>query len=1130
MKWYRKKMTAWVLTVALTVMTVFPSYAMDYTEKCVTVEQHGLETSDKKEPDVSSPDVSSPDVSSPDVSNPDVSGSDGYVQNVSSGDLAAMKENFTQGFWVERYSQQYVGSYSTWQELLDGMNQITDKKTLYYIEVYGDAEIGKTLPEGLLKIFLKPQEGKDTLYFSEDSFTIPANTEISDAKLCVKKNNQPVNLLLKGGNLKTIMVSNIGAVTGTGKETWTAAGGATADGMIQKLEKLSVIGKLYARGGVKDVALWEANDQLFTYSGQKYLFQNVDVTSDVLGKLVLQMNAGKLPEVQISGNIEGVLKVSGCNYPEDVPLETDVMLEDVEFSRGQQILKATVATADRFVFSNEKTGYKIGEILYYGDPFLKLYEQDELLGQYYVWEDLVSEINRRKAPKAEYRVVFRDSFTWKGAWKMPAKGRCQSLYLDGAGYTQLEADSLTAVCNLRIGSSVVVKVKSLSAASYDLTMDSDARMIIQGNLTVKNLEMNGNTRLNVRGKATIKNQLVASEITMDGKSGYAPSIYLAKGKSLSVKNTRVGSMPVLLMVTDSEGNILNVPEGTTLLTTTGNTYASQFQYQRDPSWSVMTYRKGNTIRAKGDQDISYEVTLSNKGTEESWGLFESLTDIRNEVNRRKDKEAEVRIKVVADSFVKGNLPVPSAGRYQKLVFTGKQIFTTGNLQLTGDMVLYNNIVKVKKQGDTTGTPVAVNLSKYTLEIPEETKLGRLANITGTAKSFLKIDAGTGIIAEGAVKGTNLALYGQLTITGNMTVGNILYGPSNCLYFDLSKKNSITGTITGESGRLCLAPKQNGKLLEKYEEGLKVLTSAPRLNLADVEMLYRTDYVFYRDGSAVKLGKPVLYVYSGTTDYSTYRYMPTGEVTEFVLFKDAIEFANRSAQTEYVICATADINAEKSFVTPARGKNVILCSWKGETRILNLPKTTVISGGRLEIHDFTLKSANTVPSFTLKDGASLSLQDAAVNSISAPKNTRVTLAGQISFKGTLKGAADLSIQEGAVIRTTADLTAGSLVMEEDPEYTGVEFRLRKGKKLSVSGAITTTKNGQYLINIVNRSDVLENISEGTVLAVAPYGEAEQFKTENRKTDSLIYWGVEKNGKNIRTAGGNEGQGKWSDDFY
>lgn len=1200
MKNSSKKITAWVLAAALTVMTVFPSYAADFnTEKREMVSAWDVSTldvssqdvsnpdadardrsdtdgsnqnvsspdvsgpdisgpdvsnPDVNNPDVSNPDVSSPDVSNPDVSNPDVSGPDvsgpdvsdpdvsgpdvsdpdvsasdvsspdGGLQSASDGDPASMKENFTHGFWVERSLERYVGSYTTWQELVDGLNQLSYKRDVFYIEVYGDAVIGSSLPTGFLKFSLAPQEGKDTLYFAGSSFTIQCNTDISSAKLCVNKSGKPVNLVLKGGNLKTVNVPSLGAVTGTGTETWTSRGETWVYGVIQKLGTMSLQGNVHALKGVKNVALWEAGSRLYAYSGQKYIFQNVKVTLESFGMLVLQTNGSKLPEPRITGTIEGALKVIGSDILEEG------QVSDKEFQRGQKLLSAPKASIENFCFANERKGCKVGDYLYYGDPFLVLYEQDEVLGQYFVWEDVLKEINLRKASKAEYRVVFDENYTWKGAWKMPTKGRCKNLYLEGTGQVTLEAASLTATSDLRIGSSVIVEVKNLSAASYDIRMDSGAKLRTGSSLTVNNLTMMADTGLTIRGKGTIKNQLSASVDTESHKRGSMPIIYLAQGKMLSVKNTAAGEYPIVIIVTDQQGEIIDVPSGTTLVTTTGNTYPAQFRYMRTPYLDASTYKKGNTIKTKGMQDISYSVDMSSADTREEWGFYEGLADVKAEVNRRKDSNARIQITVLEDSFVKGSIPFPSAGKYKELQITGKAIYTTGNVQLTGTTILSNQIIRVKKQGDTAGLPLTVNLSKYKLILPEGTGMDRVGSITGAAKSCLQIEQGLNLTVENTLKAAELVLNGTLDVKGNWTVTNITYGKDNCLSYEIGKNSTISGTVSGEEGKLRLAPRQKGAYLESYQEGTKILNAAPRLDLGKLEMRYSTEYVFYRDGSAVRLGTPALLLYSGTSDYEACREQNREDAAAFVKLKDAVDSINVSEGTEYVLCALTDINQEKNFVSPGQGKKVILCSRDGQRKELKLPKTVTLTGGGLELHDMDLKSGNTVPGFTLKNGAALFLEDASVNGISAVKGTSLGLAGEMTVKGAVTGAGSLSVQEGAVVRTGGDVAAAELKVLEQETVDGIEFRLRKGKKLSVSEAVSTTQAGQILINIMNGSDELEAIPEATVLAVTPYGEAEQFKTENRMTGSLLHWGLEKSGKNIRTTAGTEGPGEWSGDFY
>ncbi len=1076
--------------------------------------------SDVSSSDASASDVSSSDVSASDVGSLDVSASDVSSSDVSASDIALMSAAESV-FWVTDGSGQDVGGYADWNELLDAFKNFGDKEKEYQITVAEGGVIGKTMPSKAAKITLIPSREDAVLQFAGKTVNLATKLEIVSARVEVLDSGSPVGFSTKGKTLSLQNVTNLGAVKGTSGGALYLDGEVEIQGVLQTFKSVTVNGSVKLEGNVSAITYLDIeNGVVYLTSGRSFTVTNVAAGGN--GSLMYPVS-GKMPAVKINGRVTtGVLNL--CQYE-----ESDQGYVERYFTAGSRLLTAAKESAQQFVVHGEgQSCYRRGNVIYVGAEVLQLFKGDEFLGVYVQWEDLIAHINALKNKDGAYRIVLLDDFVINGAMTMPAKGKYAGLTVEnGTGQESVSLQAtgnLTMTADLEMGESMHMQVAILSGASWRLGMQENAVLVTTGNLTVRDLSMGRDTLLQCGGKFTVKNLLEA----YDGGE-----LVLTHKKGAAIKNTNIldeGTLSVKMR--DTSDNRVTLSPGTNLFTVSGASYATQFRLLDARDGELKLYRKGNAIKVQGNVEtpvVLYHVTGDK---EVCLGEYASLADVKTEIGRRKEPRGVYRLNVEKEIFVKGALPLPGAGTYSQLIFSGEAIRLTGNITLTGNVDFKNTVSRVKSQSDDTQTALTVNVSKYKLTLSPEAMLKGLYSVTGGSGSGLVLpaDASRDMEMAGELKVENMWLEDSLKVGGKITVTNIYPGGDSRLIYDLAKSFQIKGNILGTGEKLILNPQKSGRDVTEYSEGMKVIGSAAKLDVSLLELAHPTaEYMFYRDGGSVKLGTAMITVFEGTLDYESCQSADEEGCLRFVRINDAIDHVNSSEQTDFVLRLDRDVPSAGAFLSPAQGKHVALCGLDGGRKNLKLSGSVTLNGGSMEVHNVRLDNGNASGTgVVLKNGASLWLSDTEVYTVSAPAGTFVTLSGNVVMRGALSGASELTVYKNAVIRGSSTVTAKNLILHKDTGEKGhAEFRLMSGKRITVNGEVESGDRGYFTVNWVNKSDVLTSISEGTVMVTAQYGEASQFRTENIKPNTLSEWALTKDGRSIKTVTPTEGEGEWSE---
>ncbi len=1036
----------------------------------------------------------------------DVGSNDG--SDVSGSDVSGNHQDMP--FVVTDGSGEQLGSYEDWYEVLADFTAKGDAGKDYIISVTSEGVVGKTLPAKAKSITLKTADEDGIIYLTSNTINLTVPLTVDARALYVADSDKVVNINTKGKTLTLKNTEKIGTLKGTSKGSLVVVGDVALQGNLQTFKEVKVSGFLSVNGNVASVTkLTLQKGTVYLTAGKKFTVTNVDAAAE--GVLGFPAN-GKLPTVKVNGTINGVLQLKQF-------AEQDGVYTEQEFAAGTKLLTASKATVEQFALKGEKqVCYKKGNVIYVGAEVLVLYKGEEHVGTYAQWSDLRTKINTLKDKTADYRVVLLDDYVVNGALSMPTKGRYVKLTLvNGKGSpVRLEASGgLTMTADMVLDAGITLAVKQISGAARRLELGENARVIATGNVTVKELILKQNAGMQSGGKLSVKGTLEAST---------GNELLLAHKKAAAIKDT-VTTDRIILKLVDKQGNRVTPIQNTTVISVSGTSYATQYCLLDEKEQEMLLYRKGNTLRVRGSISTPIALYFEEEGNKVSLGEYATLGDVKTEIGRRKVKQGVYHVEIGEELSVKGAIPLPKAGTYQSIFFTGKPIYTTGNLTLTGDAVFHNEIYKTKKEEQV---PLAVNLGKYTLTIPADGSFKSLGNVTGATGSCLLIAEGAQQHVEGNLKVGTLRLDGILRVDGTVNVTDIYPGAGNRLDYELAKSTAIKGTVYGQQNKLLLNPLRTGKTVT-FTENMKLLTNAPKVVVSQLELVQKTDWVLYRDGNAVRLGKSLLSVFENTLDYEGVWNAELVGSVRFARFNDAVDYINESTGTDYVIRLEENIPSAGSFKAPVSDKKVVVCGLAGERKTLNLTGSINMNGGSLHLHNIELDNKTVAgPSVTLKNGAGLQLCDTGINALSAPEGTAVILEGQVTIGGIVNGSCDLTLKENAVVRAAGAMTVGSLTLDA-AEAGKAQLRMRVGKKFAVSKEINTPKDGQFILNRVDQKDELAGITKGTVMVTAPYGQSSQFKTQNIMPGTFMEWSLVKKGNDIQTSEASQGDGEWSGDF-
>ncbi|MCM1091444.1 MAG: hypothetical protein NC092_03325 [Butyrivibrio sp.] len=747
-------------------------------------------------------------------------GSDGYVEVWGSGtvdaedakgvmNVSAVMESVPQA--VQQGSFRVVdskgvefGSFESWTALLSAFKTQGDKKEEYTITVPDGGIVGTSMPAQAGRIHLETAGTEEVLIFAGSTVNMSCALSIGEAWLCVKGSEDaweyvgtgsgedkggtgsgsdkdgtgsdenkggtgsgsdrefkgtPININTKGKTLTLNGTRNIGKLKGTSAGSLDINGDVEVTGALQTFKAVTVRGSLRVRSTVSAVKTLDiTSGAVYLASGKSFTVTNVVGGAD--GALVYP-TGDTMPNVKLGGTVSGIVKLRQ-------EARTNGMTVERYFTAGSRLLTASKAGAEQFAVSGEgRTCYKKGSVLYVGAEVLQLYRGNTLLGTYGQWGELVAQIKNLNQRTESYRVVLLDDFAVDGALTMPSKGKYAAIRLekgDKEGNVFLKVSkSVKLTADLELGEGVRLQASSVSGAAWQLVMSEHTAVTTSGAFTVANLVMKEGALLQTGGKLQVKKLLEASgnvELNLTVKKGAA------------LKNSKTET-PVTVRMRNASGAKQTLAQNTTVFTVSGSSYATQYRLLDKEGQEQALYRKGNAIKVQGTVATPIGLYYVSDDGQEDLGEYTALADVKKEIARRKDANAVYRIELQEEVFVKGAIPLPAAKTYKELILAGKGIKTTGNLTLTGNVTLYNEVRKVKSAGSDIELPYAVNAAKYTLTIPAGSGTERVGSVKGKAGSCLRIGQGERLNVSGDVQVETLALDGTLGGNGNITITNLI---------------------------------------------------------------------------------------------------------------------------------------------------------------------------------------------------------------------------------------------------------------------------------------------------------------------------------------------------------------------
>lgn len=1043
------------------------------------------------------------------------------------------------------------GTFSTWNDLLDAFNKSGDTAKEYVINITNGSTISSLMPDKAKKITIKSDSNYiyPQVYVNTSSISQFTDMEIDNVFFINSNTRQSITINVNGKNLILNGDScNFNKISGN-NGTLTVNDYATV-GSMQKLSKIIVPEEagLFVYDTVSDIKELCLDGDLTVWGSKAVTFKNIVAGDNA--QLIFQCQDTLNQNITITGSILKKDKTPGTialKYYEFIFDQFGTTSAIRNFAVGTKLLKAPDCTPEQFVIDGAGMAcYKVGDNVYAGMEALKLYNDEDYIGTYARWSDIASVIDKRADAKADYTVRIMADFNVGGTLTMPSKGKYNSLTLESD--TEDNVRKLMFTGNISLTGNLVVSdvvlepltssgaVTRCSLLTGDYTINfaehsmafssisgkgavyvaDDAEVDVSGavnvasltigsqavfgsgNLTIDNLEAKDGAILDCKG--TLK---VSDTLSCRGEDTFFVIILMEK-KEASINDTLTDGSLIRVIAQNADGDVIKPAAGTILFKTTGNTYASEYVLIDEYENERELYRSGNNIKVS-DGTAPVELWTGEGETKVYLGTYGSLADIKTQIETLKNKNAVYTVDVKEDLLISGAVPMPSAGTFDKLIFTGAKIQTTATkVTLTGDTEFRTEIVSVKSAQDISGQAISINIGKYTLTVNKGYEISLLGEITGKAGSGLVIGSNVAQTVSGKVTGIGtLCLDGKLSVGGDIELTDVKAGDEGVLEYDLAKKFTVKGNVV--EGKLKLSPLSNETEVTEYTVGMTVIDSAKKADVDGFVMARDTRLRFYRDKDAVKLGDPVINVTKeGSEDNAS-----------FISFNDATAYIDKQGDGSYTISLDGDVPSFGAITMPKGvGKNVRIIGNDGTNHTLNFTGSVTIDGAQVEIDNVKLNNSKaTGAAFTLKNGAGLMLSDTMVNSVTAPAGTIVTLGDGAVLNGALKGACDLTVKDGAVIRFKDNVTVKTLKLDG----TEAQFRILKGKLVTVNSTVDIGPDKYIILNYVDNNDNLADILVNTKMLSASGASVLQFKTDNIMNGTAdVKWLLTESNGIIKTA--------------
>ena len=349
-----------------------------------------------------------------------------------------------------------------------------------------------------------------------------------------------------------------------------------------------------------------------------------------------------------------------------------------------------------------------------------------------------------------------------------------------------------------------VMITSAMGAAWDGKSAPKTTVNITGNLTAKTLlVMNGRSSLSVGGILNAGKISALEDTVLVVKQQ-------AKGKNALVigKNGIDNSSEKIsfVLVDPATGLTAEITEDVILGTIAGP-YADQLVPSNDNLIEADSYyiiKSGKNLIAKPKASAGLVTVEINGKTAHYKNLNEAITDI----NAMGSKDDNIVIYLTQDMFPNAvaKLPLPSAGKYDTLTYTASENVTinmTGDLALTGDLILGEHIALNKVDKADNVTALGVNVGKYSLTVNgsvsetsvKDSIVNRFANISGAGKLCI---GDIYIDIAGKVNGTTLVLDDSVVSLGSKAsfAGSIESDDAMLVYDKSIAKNVKFTNITG----------------------------------------------------------------------------------------------------------------------------------------------------------------------------------------------------------------------------------------------------------------------------------------------------------------------------------------------
>ncbi len=760
--------------------------------------------------------------------------------------------------------------YASLKDVMTEINRRNDPNAYYTVYINNDMPITGALPLPAAgkynEIDFRTENANGVTLSLTGDITMTGDLYFAEGVTVKKVNDQPINV-------------NVGAYNFWMNESFNAGNINGAKGFVALYCDANISGTVNADSLYIDGIITLGNTASITAN---YL----DAFSDTV-LVYPYKNAAKVKVGTFTGNPDSILTVKLMDGDEEYDYPTDTIFDVMNITGDYEQGKVKING------HNELSVVRSGNKLVAGETAKMAKLADGSL--YASLNDIMTEINRRNDPNANYTVYISNDMTITGALPLPAAGKYSEIWFDTDnenGITLSLTGDITLTGYLKFYDNVNVKKVNdqpinINVGKYELFVQEFINVNnvngAQGVVSfMSGAKINGTVNVNllyIYETVTLGNTAI---FTVNELNVGSDTVLVYPYKS--VARVKIGTfdeysrpLTVKLMDGDEEYDY-PVDKTFDVMNITGD-YEQDIVVINGHDDELSVVRSGNKLIAGKTADM---IEINGDGS-----LYASLKDVMTEINRRNKPNVDYIVYINNDMTITGALPLPAAGKYKRIHFqteneNGVTLTLTGDITMTGELY-FGYDVNVKKINATTKAdlPININVGKYELLVDEFI----IVNNVNGAQGDVWFDKDVKI--SGTVNVNRLYIYETVTLgnTASLTA-NELYAESGATleYPYKSAARVKVGTLTGYSLTVKLVD-ANGNLvtLTEADAGKVLMAKCGNINKISLENALPEGYVL----ATTSTGALIITLSTAVVEVNSVKYASLDDAIDSTAYADTL---------------------------------------------------------------------------------------------------------------------------------------------------------------------------------------------------------------------------------------------------